>query len=314
MSRVIEQHVDEYDEFASLGDLRAAFDAEIPSLSKLPVRRTLVEVLGGTSISMLNWGTGEEPIIFLHGGGQNAHTWDSLAVLLGRNAIAIDLPGHGHSSWRDDHDYSPVTNSAAISTVIREAAPDAPAVIGMSLGGLTATVLAARYPELVRALVLVDVTPGVSSRVATMTPEERGATILVHQQRVFSSFEEMVTAAARAIPTRPRASLHAGVRHNSKQLDNGDWAWRYDLGLGRPHGGVWDDLAKITAPIMLVKGGSSGFVGEEDLAEVFRLQPNTRLEIVSGAGHAVQSDRPSELAGLIQDFLGYTTASDDRSA
>ena len=60
--------------------------------------------------------------MFLHGGGQNAHTWDTVIVGLGEPALAVDLPGHGHSGWRADGDYSPQNNAAALAPVLRELA------------------------------------------------------------------------------------------------------------------------------------------------------------------------------------------------
>ena len=58
-------------------------------------------------------------MIFLHGGGQNAHTWDTVIVGLGEPALAVDLPGHGHSGWREDGDYSPQNNAAALAPVLQ---------------------------------------------------------------------------------------------------------------------------------------------------------------------------------------------------
>ncbi len=85
-------------------------------------------------------------MVFFHGGGQNAHTWDTVIVGLGVPALAVDLPGHGHSAWREDGDYSPQHNAAAIEPVIKALAPDAELVVGMSLGGLTAIGLGAIAP------------------------------------------------------------------------------------------------------------------------------------------------------------------------
>ena len=69
-------------------------------------------------ISALKWGEATPRVVFLHGGGQNAHTWDTVIVGLGVPALAVDLPGHGHSEWREDGDYSPQNNAAAIKPVI----------------------------------------------------------------------------------------------------------------------------------------------------------------------------------------------------
>src|SRR3981081_1392130 len=86
------------------------------------VRRRPSEGASGQRLSFIAWGEGETELVFLHGGGQNAHTWDTVAMALGRPAIAIDMPGHGHSSWRDDRDYWPWSNAEAVATLLAEVA------------------------------------------------------------------------------------------------------------------------------------------------------------------------------------------------
>ena len=124
-------------------------------------RESVVVGDGGRSLSALIWGTEPPDIVLLHGGAQNAHTWDTVALALDRPLVAIDLPGHGHSDHRDDGPFGPRENGVDVAAAIRQLAPDAPMVVGMSLGGLTSIALAAHAPDLVRKLVLVDVTPGV---------------------------------------------------------------------------------------------------------------------------------------------------------
>ena len=65
---------------------------------------------------------------------------------------------------------------------------------------------------------------------------------------------------------------------------------------------LWDDLSRISVPIMLVRGADSNVVSPEDEAEFLRYQPGARVEVVEGAGHSVQSDRASYLAHLITAF------------
>jgi esterase len=256
---------------------------------------------------VLVWGQDEPELIFLHGGGQNAHTWDLVALLLGRPAIAIDLPGHGHSSWRADRDYGPVRNAAAVAAAIDQLAVRAAAVVGMSLGGLTTIHLAATRPDLVRRAVLVDVTPGSPSAAAHMTDQQRGAVALTRGPRSYASRTEMVDAAIRASPRRPVSAVRRGVVHNSRQLPDGTWTWRYDQHDGSPTAlgaaTLWDDLTTLTMPTMLVTGGESAFVPAGDLAELTRRLPAIRIEQVPAAGHAVQSDQPAALATLIEEFV-----------
>ena len=85
----------DYDEFG-LFDQNAE-EMGLPFDRPPHVSRTSVEVEPGRSISALVWGDSEPELVLLHGGAQNAHTWDSVALALGRPLLAMDLPGHGHS-------------------------------------------------------------------------------------------------------------------------------------------------------------------------------------------------------------------------
>jgi pimeloyl-ACP methyl ester carboxylesterase len=150
----------EYDEFGLFRD--NAEEVGLPWAGPPTVERVAVDVGGGRKVSALRWGGDDAPaeLVLIHGGAQNAHTWDTVALALGRPLVAIDLPGHGHSDWRDDHHYWPVALADDVAIAIRELALDAKVVCGMSLGGLTAFCLAKQAPDVVRRLVVVDVTPG----------------------------------------------------------------------------------------------------------------------------------------------------------
>jgi esterase len=291
-------------EFVSLGEVADELGLDRAIIP--PVTRRSVQVSPDQQVSVLIWGADDPELVFLHGGGQNAHTWDLVITALGRPAIAIDLPGHGHSSWRDDHDYGPIRNAPAIGRVISELAPAAVGVVGMSLGGLTLIRLAASQPELVRRAIIVDVTPGSGVAHARMTRSERGATQMISGPPSFASLEEMVDLAVQASPRRPASAVRRGVQHNTRQQADGNWTWRYDPQIGSAQGGhaaLWTDLPLLNMPVMLIRGGDSAFVTEDDLAEIIRLLPAMRVEVVPGAGHAVQSDQPTALAVLISDFL-----------
>jgi len=244
-------------------------------------------------------------VVFLHGGGQNAHTWDTVILGLGLPALAIDLPGHGHSAWREDGDYGPKLNATAVEPVIRELAPEADLVVGMSLGGLTALRLAVTAPELVRKLVMVDVTPSAPERHEQITKAQMGAVALVQGERTFGSFEEMVDVTVAASPHRSRESLRRGVFHNSRQLDDGSWTWRYDtFRKGEGFEGLWEDARELRTPTMLVRGAKSFFVNDDDAAEFARVAPGfQQVIVVPDAGHSVQGDQPRALVEILRSVL-----------
>lgn len=256
-------------------------------------------------ISALKFGDDAPRVVFLHGGGQNAHTWDTVVLGLGLPALALDLPGHGRSAWREDGDYGPVTNAEAIEPVVRKLAGDADLVVGMSLGGLTSIRLAVQAPDLVSRLVLVDVTPSAPSRHSEMTEEQKGTVALIQGPRTFPSFDAMLELTVAAAPHRDRESLRRGVFHNAKRLDDGTWTWRYDsIRKGDGFDGLWDDVPRLATPTTLIRGANSHFVNDDEAAEFARTAPGfLGAHIVEDSGHSVQSDQPAALVQLLRGVL-----------
>jgi pimeloyl-ACP methyl ester carboxylesterase len=284
-------------EFALLHEnaLQAGATGPLPTVQRIAVG----------DVSALRWGEAAPRVVFLHGGGQNAHTWDTVIVGLGEPALSVDLPGHGRSAWREDGDYGPRRNAEALEPVLRQLAPDAALVIGMSLGGLTALQLAVNAPELVPELLLVDVTPSAPDRHTEMTDEQRGTVALVQGDRTFPSFQAMLDVTIATAPHRDRESLRRGVFHNSKRLDDGTWTWRYDMiRKGDGFDGLWADVPRLTTPTTLVRGAFSKFVNDEDADAFARTAPGFRaVHVVADSGHSVQGDQPRALIEILRVVL-----------
>jgi pimeloyl-ACP methyl ester carboxylesterase len=202
-----------FDEFGMLAENAA--EAGLPWAGPPAVRRESVGVAPGQQVSTIAWGDGDPELVLLHGGAQNAHTWDTVALALRRPLIAVDLPGHGRSDWRPDRDYWPVRNAEAAAKAVGALAGRAAAVVGMSLGGLTAIRLAATRSDLVRRLVVVDVTPGVTAAKSAPIAE------FVQGPEVFGSFDEVLERTVTYSPTRSVSSLRRGVLHNARELPDG---------------------------------------------------------------------------------------------
>ena len=294
----------DYDEFGLFAE--NASEVGLPYDGPPNVRRVDVPVDdGGRPVSALVWGGAPPELVLIHGGAQNAHTWDTVALALGRPLVAIDLPGHGHSAWREDLDYRPPSLADDVAVAMRELAPDAAVVVGMSLGGMTTFSLGARHPDLVRSQVIVDVTPGVNHDKAKAIID------FIRGPQSFPSFDEILERTIEHNPTRSESSLRRGVLHNAIEQEDGSWVWRYDR---RHHtedvvlesldpAALWEDVSAAKVPMLLLRGGLSPVVDDEDVAELRRRRPDAEVVTVEGAGHSIQGDQPVELARILDEFV-----------
>lgn len=271
----------------------------------LPTVTRVDTEVSGNLVSALRWTTDSPRVVFLHGGGQNAHTWDSVLLALDVPALAIDLPGHGHSGWRDDHNYHPEPNAEAVAPVIRELAPDAELVVGMSLGGLTTIAVTAQAPGLIKRAVLVDVSPSSPENARKLDDKDRGTVALVSGPDTFDDLDELIDLTAAAAPNRSKSSIRRGVIHNTRQLPDGRWQWRYDkIRTDMDSTPLWDAFSRADIPFTLVRGGASKFVADADIDEFRRRRPDIDVMTVPGSGHSVQSDAPLKLAEIVRSALG----------
>ncbi len=312
----------DYDEFGLFHENAAEYG--LPFDGPPTVRRAFADVDpsgGGRRLSALVWQDREPELVLLHGGSQNAHTWDTVAMALDRPLVAIDLPGHGHSDGpgdRPEGQLDPYGNAVDVAAAIRQLAPAAQAVIGMSLGGLTAIALAAEAPELVRKLVLVDVLPGIKAQRA------QHITDFVTGPASFASLDELLERTARFNPARSRSSLRRGILHNAEQQPDGTWVWRWARhrhlaapagpvpaspvparpAAGTRYGQLWAALSSVTVPLLLARGmRPDSVLDDDDERELLRRVPSAQVIHVAEAGHSLQGDTPLELAAIIEHFV-----------
>jgi pimeloyl-ACP methyl ester carboxylesterase len=293
-----------YEEFGLFHENAAEYG--IPYAGPPQVRRVDVEVSPGRRVSSLVWGDGAPELVLVHGGAQNAHTWDTVALALGAPLVAVDLPGHGHSDGGPDGSISVESNGRDLAAVVAELAPEAKGVVGMSLGGMSAIALSGEAPGLVRSLALVDITPGVNAEKAAPV------TNFVNGPASFDSFDDILARTIEHNPGRSVSSLRRGILHNAVQREDGTWVWRYarfrpaeGTASGPPDfGRWWDAVSALTVPVLLVRGLAWSVVDDADVSELLRRQPTAEVVGVEGAGHSIQGDRPLELAAILSRFFG----------
>ncbi len=274
-----------------------------------PVERLALPLPDGRTLSALRFGTEAPEVTLLHGAGLNAHTWDTTALALQRPLLAIDLAGHGDSSWREDADYVPRTLAEDVAHALDVWTTQPQLVVGQSLGGLTGAALAATRPDLVSELVIVDITPGVdvSAGPAALRAFYAGPTD-------FASRDELVEKAMSLGFGGTRSETERGVFLNTRVRADGRVEWKHhfahlaaqtlaahDPGTSATpsalHETGWDDLASVTAATTLVRA-ERGFVSESDAAEFQRRLPEAHV-VVLDATHNVQETAPVALAALL---------------
>src|SRR6202167_235455 len=187
----------DYDEFGLFHENAAEYG--LPFDRPPVVRRVFADVAPGRRLSALVWQDADPELVLLHGGSQNAHTWDTVAMALDRPLVAIDLPGHGHSDGAESRPKGQLdveANAVDVSTAMRTLAPNARAVVGMSLGGLTTIALSSIAPDLVRRMVLVDVLPGIKSERAKHITE------FIDGPATFESLDVLLERTSQFNPTR----------------------------------------------------------------------------------------------------------------
>lgn len=303
--------VTDFDEFSFLP--AQAADAGITG--PLPRgERVALTLPDGRTLSALRYGDAPPEVTLLHGAGLNAHTWDTTVLALGVPALAIDLAGHGDSSWRADAAYAPRVLAPDVAAAL-DAWTDRPQLlVGQSLGGLTAAPTALERPAAVREVILVDITPGIdpSAGPAQLRAFFAGPTD-------WASRDELVDRALQfGLGGGSRDKAARGVFLNSRVRADGRVEWKHHFahlaaaaanapeGTTAPDDGLravlsatgWDDLAALTVPLTLVRG-DHGYVDNADAAEFSRRLPEADVRVLA-SGHNVQEEQPLALAEIIR--------------
>ena len=190
-------------------------------------------------------------------------------------------------------------------------APESRLLVGMSLGGITALAAAARHPELVPRLALVDVTPGVN--------EKKGSDIaaFLAGPESFASFDEILERTIAFNPTRSESSLRRGVLHNAVQREDGSWTWRHQLGrpsgsgglhtdAGLDFGGVVGGRLGASMPLLLVRGASAPWWTTTTSPSFLRRRPDDRVSSWWKRRPQHPRGRPVELARILNGVPGQS--------
>ena len=273
------------------------------------------------------WGDpAHKPVLLLHGGGQTRHSWGDTARLLaeaGWYAIALDARGHGDSDWSPEGQYG-IDYLASDLRAVSAQLPQKPALVGASMGGMTALIAEGERPantgSICTAIVLVDIAPRTEQKGI-----ERIFAFMSGNQNGFANLDEAAEAVAAYLPHRSNATpAHPSDHHRLeknlrlRQGANGEsrYFWHWDpkmLALWRQHSGpdqairneerLYAAARALTVPTLIVRGGMSDVVSDKVMAEFLDAVPHVQSVSVADAGHMVAGDSNHAFTRAVIEFL-----------
>lgn len=246
-------------------------------------------------------------VVFLHGLFGQGRNFSQIAKALQPElrSVLVDLPDHGASDWTEHFDYVRVADIVA-EELRGEAAADGPVhVVGHSMGGKVAMVLALRHPDLVERLVVVDISPTSGGSMG-----EFGHLLGALAELDLDALERRKDADEALSGPIPNPTVRGFLLQNLRSTDEG-FRWRANLDLlhrdldavgGFPDSADLGD-GPFVGPVLWVAGADSDYVTEDHEDRMRRLFPGTRLITVKGAGHWVHSEKPDVFVTALRRFL-----------
>ena len=257
---------------------------------------------GPVSLHTTDLGDHGSRIVFCHGLFGQGRNWTQVgkALAADHRVTLVDMPHHGRSSWPEEFDYVDVADRVAELL----SADDPVTLVGHSMGGKAAMVLALRHPELVDRLCVVDISPVEYAKAG----EFRGY-IDAMQGMDLSALTGRADAEAALAAAVPNPTVRGFLLQNLRR-DGDGWRWQANLDvLGRDLAelGGWPEealagTAPYDGPTLWVAGATSPYVREEYVAAMERWFPRVRRVTVKDAGHWVHSEQPEVFLEVLRRF------------
>ncbi len=240
--------------------------------------------------------TDEPPLVIAHGLYGSARNWGVIARRLSdeRQVIAVDMRNHAYSFWDPHHDYPDLAQDLA--EVVDSLGGQAD-VVGHSMGGKAAMMLALRHSSLVRKLVVADIAPVAYSHTQIQFIEAMRAVDLTRVSRR----SEAETQLAELGVEKALQSFF------TQSLDVEGQRWRLNLDVladQMPQIMGFPEVAATWAgPALFLSGAASDYVLPEYRNTIRTLFPNARFAKIPGAGHWLHAEKPREFEAAVRTFL-----------
>jgi pimeloyl-ACP methyl ester carboxylesterase len=265
-------------------------------------------------LHLLDWNPeGDRPIVLVHGINVQAHTWDPIArdlAATGRRVVAVDLRGHGASSWPLSG-YALESFTDDMVAVLDHLQLPSVDLVGHSLGGRVTIAVAGLHPDRVTRMALSDTGPEVargggefSRDIVSSTQEVRG----------FRTRAEAREHYARLHPEWRPEFLDLHAEHQVRENWAGKLVFRSDPDLfwltgsaGRRENAVlWGLCERVTAPVLVMWGTGSPFLDDDIASRMLAAFPRAELCRIQ-AGHYIPREEPEAFLAALVPFLDRPT-------
>ncbi|NJK87661.1 MAG: alpha/beta fold hydrolase [Bacteroidales bacterium] len=263
--------------------------------------------------------TGEgTPLVILHGLYGSSDNWLTFAKSISGffHVYLVDQRNHGQSPHSDVHTFEAMRDD--LLEFMNDQIIEKAIILGHSLGGKTAVKFAAAHPEMVSALIIVDVAPKTYDYRSNFTSGSLShedimkamAELPLHR---FGSREEIDIELGKIIKSQ---RIRQFLLKNIKRTENVGFEWKINIHALRNNlsnlffGIDKSEFFSADYPVLFVKGALSDYIMESDYPLILDYFPQAEIKTVDGAGHWVHAEKPEELKELLLDFykknfLGY---------
>ncbi|MGB3409450.1 MAG: alpha/beta fold hydrolase [Jannaschia sp.] len=237
--------------------------------------------------------TDRPPLLIAHGLFGSARNWGVIARRLSdsRQVIAVDMRNHGASDWSDGHSYDEMARDLA--QVIGDTSHD---VLGHSMGGKAAMVLALSHPDAVRRLIVADIAPaGYGHTQAHLIDAMRAVDLgrVTRRSDAADQLQEVPDDGTRSFLLQ---SLDVGAKRWTLNLDALEAQMPAIIGFPEISG-------RFEGPAFFLSGGDSDYVRTEHRDTIKTLFPAARFAKIPGAGHWLHAQKPREFEAAVRAFL-----------
>jgi len=273
----------------------------------------------GLSLRLLRWSSEGVPALLIHGFGNEAHIWDDFAPAIADayQTLALDQRGHGDSDWDSQGRYDYDSLVADAEAVVAALGFERLVVVGHSLGGRVAMRFAAANPEKMAGLVIVDSAPEHDPRGIVRISQD----VEQHREPVFDTVGQYENYLSTAYPVATPQAIRRMAAHGLTPREDGKLTLKMDTAFRTRVAGhddpeqiraaeeattaeLWDALAKIECPTLVVRGAASDIMSA-DVADrmVDDVLANATLAVVPQAGHSVMTDNPDGFRESVCAFM-----------